>query len=111
LEEAGGKILSFSCAGVYPPPSYARGGFPQARPEEKVTPQIEDCPPLKKGWTRKKSKFGWQCKKLSASGGQGAQILRSEVYLQVRRNDEGSSATPQMDFLRSHQERLGAPAN
>ena len=34
---------------------------------------------------------------------QGAQILRSEVYLQVRRNDEGSSATPQMDFLRSHQ--------
>jgi hypothetical protein len=34
---------------------------------------------------------------------QGAQILRSEEYLQVRRNDEGSSATPQMDFLRRHQ--------
>jgi hypothetical protein len=35
---------------------------------------------------------------------QGAQILRSEAYLEVRRNDEGCSATPQMDFLRSHPE-------
>jgi hypothetical protein len=35
---------------------------------------------------------------------QGAQILRSEAYLEVRRNDEGCSATPQMDFLRSHQD-------
>ena len=34
---------------------------------------------------------------------QGAQILRSEAYLELRRNDEGCSATPQMDFLRSHQ--------
>jgi len=34
---------------------------------------------------------------------QGAQILRSEAYLMVRRNDEGCSATLQMDFLRSHQ--------
>jgi predicted nucleotidyltransferase len=34
---------------------------------------------------------------------QGAQILRSEAYLGVRCNDEGCSATPQMDFLRSHQ--------
>ncbi|KAF0121912.1 MAG: hypothetical protein FD151_1016, partial [bacterium] len=42
----------------------------------------------------------WQSKKLQM---QGAQILRSEAYLGVRRNDEGCSATPQMDFLRSHQ--------
>jgi len=42
----------------------------------------------------------WQSKKLQM---QGAQIMRSEAYLQVRRNDEGCSATPQMDFLRSHQ--------
>ena len=39
---------------------------------------------------------------------QGAQILRSEAYLEVRRNDEGCSAIPlragQMDFLRSHPE-------
>jgi len=34
---------------------------------------------------------------------QGAQILRSEAYLGIRCNDEGCSATPQMDFLRSHQ--------
>ncbi|PIP36521.1 MAG: hypothetical protein COS92_01740 [Desulfobacterales bacterium CG07_land_8_20_14_0_80_52_14] len=34
---------------------------------------------------------------------QGAQILRNEAYLLVRRNDEGCSATQQMDFLRSHQ--------
>jgi hypothetical protein len=37
---------------------------------------------------------------------QGAQILRSETYLELRRNDEGCSAIPiisgQMDFLRSH---------
>jgi len=33
----------------------------------------------------------------------GAQILRSEAYLRVRRNAEGCSATPQMDLLRSHQ--------
>jgi PAS domain S-box-containing protein len=32
---------------------------------------------------------------------QGAQILRSEACLGVRRNDEGCSATPQMDFLRA----------
>jgi len=36
----------------------------------------------------------WQSKKLSASGGQGAQIMRSEAYLQVRRNDEVCSAIP-----------------
>ncbi len=29
--------------------------------------------------------------------------LRSEAYLLVRRNDEGCSATKQVDFLRSHQ--------
>ena len=34
---------------------------------------------------------------------QCTQILRSEAYLGVRRNDEGCSATPQMDFLQSHQ--------
>ncbi len=33
---------------------------------------------------------------------QGAQILRNEAYIWVRRNDEGCSATQQMDFLRSH---------
>jgi hypothetical protein len=44
---------------------------------------------------RKKSKLGWQSKKLQM---QGVQILRSEAYLVVRRNDEGCSATPQMDF-------------
>jgi hypothetical protein len=32
---------------------------------------------------------------------QGAQILRNEAYIEVRRNDEGCSATRQMDFLRS----------
>jgi len=37
---------------------------------------------------------------------QGAQILRNEAYLQVRRNDEGCRATPQVDFLRSHQSFL-----
>ena len=37
---------------------------------------------------------------------QGAQFLRSEAYLAVRRNDEGCRATPQMDFLRSHQSSL-----
>ena len=34
---------------------------------------------------------------------QGAQILRNEAYIEVRCNDEGCSATQQMDFLRSHQ--------
>ncbi len=34
---------------------------------------------------------------------QGAQILRNEAYIGVRRNDEGYSATQQMGFLRSHQ--------
>ncbi|PIU84885.1 MAG: hypothetical protein COS67_10775, partial [Deltaproteobacteria bacterium CG06_land_8_20_14_3_00_44_19] len=52
--------------------------------------------------TRKKSKLGWQSKKLQM---QGAQILRSEAYLGIRCNDEGCSATPQVDFLRSHQSR------
>jgi len=33
---------------------------------------------------------------------QGAQILRNEAYIWVRRNDKGCSATQQMDFLRSH---------
>jgi hypothetical protein len=32
---------------------------------------------------------------------QGAQILRNEAYIKVRCNDEGCSATQQMDFLRS----------
>jgi len=32
---------------------------------------------------------------------QGAQKLRSEAHLQVRRNDEVEA--PQMDFLRNHQ--------
>ena len=50
--------------------------------------------------TRKKSKLRWQRKKLQM---RGAQILRSEAYLWVRRNDEGCRATTQMDFLRSHQ--------
>jgi hypothetical protein len=39
---------------------------------------------------------------------QGAQILRSEAYLEIHRNDEGCSAIPrsagQMDFLRSYQD-------
>jgi len=35
---------------------------------------------------------------------QGAQILRNEAYIWVRRNDEGCRATQQMDFLRSHQD-------
>jgi len=35
---------------------------------------------------------------------QGAQILRNEAYIEVRCNDEGCSATQQMDFLRSRQE-------
>ena len=37
---------------------------------------------------------------------QGAQNVRSEAYLQVRRNDEGEAQPAlggQMDFLRSHQ--------
>jgi len=34
---------------------------------------------------------------------QGAQILRSEAYFWVRRNDEGCSATQHPDFLRSRQ--------
>ena len=34
---------------------------------------------------------------------QGAQGLRNEAYTEVRRNDEGCSATQQMDFLRSRQ--------
>ena len=34
---------------------------------------------------------------------QGAQILRNEAYIEVRCNDEGCSATQQMDFLRSRQ--------
>jgi hypothetical protein len=34
---------------------------------------------------------------------QGAQILRNEAYIDVRRNDEGCSATPHPDFLRSRQ--------
>jgi hypothetical protein len=32
---------------------------------------------------------------------QGAQILRNEAYIEVRCNDEGCSATQQVDFLRS----------
>ncbi|MBI4619977.1 MAG: hypothetical protein HY739_07425 [Desulfobacterales bacterium] len=44
--------------------------------------------------------MGWQSKKLQM---QGAQILRSEAYFGVRRNDEGCRVTQQMDFLRSHQ--------
>jgi hypothetical protein len=32
---------------------------------------------------------------------QGAQILRSEAYFVVRRNDEGYSVTQHPDFLRS----------
>ncbi len=32
---------------------------------------------------------------------QGAQTLRNEAYAEVRRNDEGCSATQQMDFLGS----------
>ncbi len=32
---------------------------------------------------------------------QGAQILRNEAYIEVRCNDEGCSATQQLDFLRS----------
>ena len=31
-------------------------------------------------------------------------IERNEAYVEVRRNDEGCSATQQMDFLRSRQE-------
>ena len=38
---------------------------------------------------------------------QGAQVLRNEAYLEVRRNDEGGGAIPRnaglMDFLRSRQ--------
>jgi hypothetical protein len=34
---------------------------------------------------------------------QGAQILSHEAYILVRRNDEGCSATQQMDFLQSRQ--------
>lgn len=47
-----------------------------------------------------------QQKALPPSAGLGAQILRNEAYMDVRRNDEGCSAIPQnaglMDFLRSH---------
>jgi len=32
---------------------------------------------------------------------QGAQVLRNETYLFIRRNDERCSATQQIDFLRS----------
>jgi len=32
---------------------------------------------------------------------QGAQALRNEAYLSIRRNDEGRSATPQVDVIRS----------
>jgi hypothetical protein len=32
---------------------------------------------------------------------QGAQIPRSEAYMDIRRNDEGCSATQHPDFLRS----------
>jgi hypothetical protein len=32
---------------------------------------------------------------------QGAQIMRSEAYFYVRRNDEGCSATQHPEFLRS----------
>ncbi len=39
---------------------------------------------------------------------QGVQILRNEAYIWVRRNDEGCSATQQMDFLRSHQSLMNA---
>jgi hypothetical protein len=31
------------------------------------------------------------------------EILRNEVYIEVRRNDEGCSATQHSDFLRDHQ--------
>jgi len=37
---------------------------------------------------------------------QGAQILRNEACIWVRRNDEGCSATQQMGFLRSHHSSL-----
>jgi hypothetical protein len=30
-----------------------------------------------------------------------SEVLRSEAYIEIRRNDERRSATPQMDFLRS----------
>ncbi len=42
--------------------------------------------------------LGRFCKKFQR---QGAQILRSEAYFVVRRNDEGCSATQHMDFLQS----------
>jgi hypothetical protein len=32
---------------------------------------------------------------------QGAQTLRNEAYILVRRSDEGCSATQKLDFLRS----------
>ena len=38
---------------------------------------------------------------------QGAQVLRNEAYLNIRCNDEGCSATQQMDFLRNLQVRIG----
>jgi len=41
---------------------------------------------------------GRLCKKFRR---QGAQIMRNEAYLGVRRNDEGCSATQHPDFLRS----------
>jgi len=33
---------------------------------------------------------------------QGAQILRNEAYLQIRRNDEGCRATQQMGVFLCH---------
>jgi hypothetical protein len=30
---------------------------------------------------------------------QGAQVLRNEAYIKVRRNDEGCSATQQIEFF------------
>jgi hypothetical protein len=44
--------------------------------------------------------MGQHSKKLQM---QGAQSLRNEAYIEVRCNDEGGSATQQMDFLRSWQ--------
>ena len=48
----------------------------------------------------KSHQIGRHSKKLQM---QGAQILRNEAYIEVRRNDERCSATQQMDFLRSGQ--------
>ncbi len=58
-----------------------------------------DCadayPPARRGF------LGTPGKKLQI---QGAQILRNEAYLLVRRSDEGCSATQKLDFLRSRQD-------